>query len=109
MTSPGKVLESSYRVCSFALVQSGMLNVGAGASRTSPGTTMTADDSYEIFRKELDNTTELVEAVKGFEQAQKRVSELNEGGLGEHFLFDPFRLAVVEPSKPEVPKDPFAP
>jgi len=70
---------------------------------------MSRDGSYEIFKKERDNTTVLVEAVKGIEEAQKRVQELNQTGQGEHFVFDPENGMVVEPSQPWISKDPFAP
>jgi hypothetical protein len=70
---------------------------------------MSADGSYEIFRKERDNTTVLVEAVKGIEDAQKRVEQLNETGQAEHFIFDPASGSVVEPAQPWTAKDPFAP
>jgi len=69
---------------------------------------MSIDGSYEIFRKEHDNTTVLVEAVKGIEEAKKRVQELNQTGQAEHFVFDPENGSVVEPSRPGVSKDPFA-
>lgn len=65
--------------------------------------------TYEIFRKEPDNTTLLVESVKGIEEAQKRLSELSGQGSYEYFLFDPIKGSVVEPSQPSVIKDPFAP
>jgi hypothetical protein len=39
---------------------------------------MDTDRSYEIFKKERDNTTVLVEAVKGLEEAEKRIRQLNE-------------------------------
>jgi hypothetical protein len=67
------------------------------------------DASYQILRKESDNTTVLVEAVKGFEEAQKRVDELNDAGPGEHFIYDPTKANVVDPSHPGVTKDPFQP
>ena len=71
------------------------------------------ETSYEIFRKEADNTTVAVESVKGIEQAQKRVNELNDAGLGEHFIFDPIKATVVEPNLAEptaasAASDPFA-
>ena len=69
---------------------------------------METDGSYEIFKKETDNTTVLVEAVKGIEEAQQRLLELNEMGEERYFLFDPVKANVIEPSQPDVPKDPFA-
>ena len=64
--------------------------------------------SYQIFRKETDNTTVLVEAVKGLDEARKRVHEMNGSGSGEHFIFDPSNGKVIEPSRLTVPTDPFA-
>jgi len=66
--------------------------------------------SYEIFKKQADNTTVLVEAVKGIEEAQKRIKELNsENASEEYFVFDPLKASVIEPTEPAVPIDPFAP
>ena len=70
---------------------------------------MDYETSYEIFKKETDNSTVMVEAVKGIEEAQKRVNELNAAGPEEYFVFDPIRATVVEPSEPTVAIDPFAP
>jgi hypothetical protein len=65
--------------------------------------------TYEIFKKQADNTTVRVEAVKGIEEAQKRVVELNSQGRDEYYVFDPLKASVIEPSEPEVAIDPFAP
>jgi hypothetical protein len=70
---------------------------------------MSTDGSYEIFRKGRDNTTVLVEAVKGIEEAKKRVEQLNESARAEHYVFDPATGSVVEPSAPWIAKDPFEP
>jgi hypothetical protein len=70
---------------------------------------METEVSYEIFKKEADNSTTLVEAVKGIEQAQKRITELNDGGREEYFIFDPVKANVVDPAQPETPQDPLAP
>lgn len=70
---------------------------------------MEMDVSYEIFKKEADNSTTLVEAVKGIEQAEKRVTELNKVGQEEYFIFDPIKAKVIDPSQPETPQDPLAP
>lgn len=68
------------------------------------------EQTYEIFKKQADNTTVRVEAVKGIEEAQKRVGELNaESASEEYFVFDPSQAAVIEPSAPAVAIDPFAP
>jgi len=59
---------------------------------------MSIDGSYEIFKKESDNATVLIEAVKGIEEAKKRVQQLNQTEQAEY----------LEPSQPGVSKDPFA-
>ena len=69
---------------------------------------MSIDGSYEIFKKESDNTTVLIEAVKGIEEAKKRVQQLNQTEQAEYFIFDSATGQVVEPSQPGVSKDPFA-
>jgi hypothetical protein len=67
------------------------------------------EQTYEIFKKQSDNTTVLVEAVKGIEEAQKRVGKLNaESASEEYFVFDPLKASVIEPSAPAVAIDPFA-
>jgi predicted xylose isomerase-like sugar epimerase len=68
-----------------------------------------SETTYEIFKKQADNTTVLVEAVKGIEEAQKRVKELTGQGTDEYFVFDPVKANVIEPSEPAVVIDPFAP
>ena len=70
---------------------------------------MESDASYKIFRKEADNTTVLFEAVKGLDEAQRRIQELNGPGLEEYFIYDPEKANVIEPEEPTVIKDPFAP
>lgn len=70
---------------------------------------MDTEMTYEIFKKHADNTTVRFEAVKGIEEAQKRVTELNAQGGDEYFVFDPLKASVIEPSEPEVAIDPFAP
>ncbi|MGA7062120.1 MAG: hypothetical protein WBY69_12990 [Candidatus Acidiferrales bacterium] len=70
---------------------------------------MSDDASYEIFKKELDNTTLRIESVKGMEQAQMRIVELSRTGAGEYFIFDPAKASVVEASSSSAVKDPLAP
>jgi hypothetical protein len=71
---------------------------------------MTEDlKTYEIFKKELDNTTVPVESVKGIEEAQKSLRRLKEESAGEYFIFDPLNDKVIDPLQPTVAKDPFAP
>lgn len=70
---------------------------------------MDEECTYEIFKKEPDNTTVLVEAVKGLEEAQKRIKELNSAEPDQYFVFDPLKAEVVDPYNPSVAADPFAP
>ena len=71
---------------------------------------MDTELTYEIFKKQADNTTVLVEAVKGIEEARKRVKALNsESASEEYFVFDPLKASVIEPTEPAVAIDPFAP
>jgi hypothetical protein len=51
----------------------------------------------------------LFEAVKGLDEAQRRIQELNGPGLEEYFIYDPDKANVIEPTEPTVIKDPFAP
>jgi hypothetical protein len=71
------------------------------------GELMMTDGSYDIFKKHPDNTTVRVESVKGIEEAQKRVDELNGTGPEQYFVFDPIQAVLIEPSEPSVVKDPF--
>ena len=70
---------------------------------------MESETTYQIFRKVGDNTTVLIEAVKGIEEAQKRIKELNGAGPDQYFIFDSTAAKVIEPSEPTVTKDPFEP
>ncbi len=66
-------------------------------------------EATRFSEKERDNTTVLVEAVKGIEEAEKRVQQLNETAQAQHFVFDPASGSVVEPSGSGISTDPFAP
>lgn len=68
-----------------------------------------SETSYEIFKRESDNTTVRVEVVKGIEEAQKRLAELNRGEADRYFVFDPLQAKVVDPSNPAAEKDALAP
>ena len=74
----------------------------------SQGDAMQSDGSYEIFKKAGDNTTVMIEVVKGIEEARKRVDELNGTGAAEYFIVDPDHASAVDPVEPDVRKDPFA-
>jgi len=67
------------------------------------------ESTYEIFKKESDNSTVLVESVKGLEEAQKRITELNGAEPDLYFVFDPLKAAVVDPYNPGVVADPLTP
>lgn len=69
---------------------------------------MEEGNTYEIFKKELDNTTERVESVKGIDEAQKILQKLKGESSGEYFIFDPINDRVIDPSRPSIAKDPFA-
>jgi hypothetical protein len=79
------------------------------ANRKREAPVIEAEATYEIVKKSTDNSTSLVEAVKGLEMAEKRVTELNAEGPDQYFVFDPAKASVVEPSEPGVAIDPFAP
>jgi hypothetical protein len=70
---------------------------------------MADEKSYEIFRKELDNTTVRVECVKGLEEAQRSLKKAERDAPGEYYIFDPLAAKVIDVSEPSVAKDPFAP
>jgi hypothetical protein len=68
-----------------------------------------SERSYEIFKREPDNTTVRLEAVKGIEEAQKRLAELKREGIDQYFIFDPLQARVIDPADPTTEKDPLAP
>lgn len=70
---------------------------------------MESEATYEIFKKATDNTTVLIEVVKGIDEAKKRIDELNGAGPAEYFIVHPDKANGVDPQKPSVPTDPFAP
>jgi hypothetical protein len=79
------------------------------ASESQGGAEVESDMSYEIFKREADHSTVLIEAVKGIEEAQKRVEELNRGAPDQYFILDPLQAKVVDPADPTAEKDPLAP
>ena len=70
---------------------------------------MENETTYEIFRKQEDNSTILIEAVKGIDEAQKRLNELNSTGSDEYFIFDSVNANVIAPAEPTIAIDPLAP
>lgn len=71
--------------------------------------TLDSDRTYQIFKRESDNTTVCVEAVKGLHQARKSVETLKGTAPGDYFVFDPIVGKTIEPSEPSISPDPLAP
>jgi hypothetical protein len=90
-------------VLDFALVPSSIL------AAAGEGSFVETETTYQIFRKVGDNTAVLIETVKGIEEAQKRVKELNGTGPDQYSILDSVAAKVIEPSEPTVTKDPFEP
>lgn len=66
--------------------------------------------TYDIFKREQDNTTVRVETVKGIDEAQKALKQLSQDSSGEFFVFDPISNKIIDPFNfPSNAKDPFAP
>lgn len=72
-------------------------------------TELDSDRTYQIFKKEPDNTTVCVETVKGLHQARKSVDALLRVGPGEFFIFDPIAGLAIEPQAPSPSPDPLTP
>jgi hypothetical protein len=72
-------------------------------------TALDSDRTYQIFKKEPDNTTVCVETVKGLQQARKSVLALVRTGSGDFFIFDPIAGTAIEPSDPSPSPDPLTP
>ena len=73
------------------------------------GDTVEDSHTYEIFKKELDNTTELVETVKGIKEAHRVVQKLKQEASNDFYIFDPVSDRVIDPLRPSIAIDPFAP
>jgi hypothetical protein len=71
--------------------------------------TVDSDRTYQIFKKEPDNTTVCVETVKGLHQARKSVEALERVGPGDFFIFDPVAGRAIEPEAPAPSVDPLTP
>ena len=60
-----------------------------------------SDRSYQIFKREADNTTVCIEVVKGLREARSRIEEARSNSPGtELFIFDPLTQKTVEPFQP---------
>jgi len=69
-----------------------------------------SDRTYQIFKREADNTTVCIEVVKGLQEARKRIANAQSASPGsEHFIFDPLTEKTVEPSEPASRSDPPTP
>jgi len=69
-----------------------------------------SDRTYQIFKREADNTTVCIEVVKGLQEARNRVEKARVLEPGrELFIFDPLTLKTIEPSQPASTSDPLTP
>lgn len=69
-----------------------------------------SDRSYQIFKREADNTTVCIEVVKGLQDARSRIKEAQNTAPGiDLFIFDPLTQKTVEPSQPASTTDPLTP
>jgi hypothetical protein len=66
--------------------------------------------TYQIFKREADNTTVCVEVVKGLHEARNRIEQARTASPGsELFIFDPLTQKVVDPSEATATTDPLTP
>jgi hypothetical protein len=69
-----------------------------------------SDRSYQIFKREADNTTVCVEVVKGLDEARKRIEQARSvSPESEHFIFDPLTQKTIDPAEPSITTDPLTP
>lgn len=69
-----------------------------------------SDRTYQIFKREPDNTTVCVEVVKGIQEARKRVEKARtEAPESEHFVFDPLTQNTIDPEELSTTTDPLTP
>lgn len=69
-----------------------------------------SDRTYQIFKREPDNTTVCVEVVKGIQEAKKRIDQARTGSPGsEHFVFDPLTQKTIDPEELSAIADPLTP
>lgn len=73
-------------------------------------TPIDSDRSYQIFKREADNTTVCVEVVKGLHEARQRLAHARADSPGaELFVFDPLTQRTIEPTRPSSVADPLTP
>jgi hypothetical protein len=69
-----------------------------------------SDRSYQIFKREADNTTVCIEVVKGLHEARNRIEEARAASpSSELFIFDPLTQMTVDPSALANTSDPLTP
>ena len=69
-----------------------------------------SDRTYQIFKREADNTTVCIEVVKGLQEARNRIEQARSSSPGsELFIFDPLIEKTVDPSEPTAISDPLTP
>ena len=60
-------------------------------------TNLDSDRTYQIFKREADNTTVCIETVKGIQEARRRVEAAHSASPAEeYFIFDPISEKVVD-------------
>jgi hypothetical protein len=73
-------------------------------------TALDSDRSYQIFKREADNTTTCVEMVKGLREARSRIEQARASSPNsELFIFDPLTQKTVDPSALANTSDPLTP
>jgi hypothetical protein len=69
-----------------------------------------SDRSYQIFKREADNTTVCIEAVKGLHEARNRIEQARAAWPdSELFIFDPLTEKIIDPSASANTSDPLTP
>jgi hypothetical protein len=73
-------------------------------------TPIESNRTYQIFKREADNTTVCVEVVKGLQQARNRMEQARiASAASDLFVFDPLTQKVVDPSELAETADPLTP
>lgn len=68
------------------------------------------DRTYQIFKREADNTTVCIEVVKGLHEARNRIEQARTASpASELFIFDPLTQKILDPSEPATTTDPLTP
>ena len=73
-------------------------------------TPIDSDRSYQIFKREADNTTVCVEVVKGLHEARQCLNQARADSPGaDLFVFDPLTQKTIDPMLPSSVADPLTP